>query len=126
MTVGRTYPAQWGKATIDLAELARLRFKEKCAACLKLGADLAINYADEDFATKIKEFTKEAGVDVIFDWVSTNYFEKHLNLLKRNGRLVLLDSTTGDFANLDLGRLISFCRISSDKNYPERSEGSTM
>src|SRR5262249_43694446 len=61
---------------------------EKCAACLKLGADLAINYKSEDFAAAVKQATGGRGVDVILDMVAGSYVPRELQCLADDGRLV--------------------------------------
>ncbi len=64
--------------------------QEKCDACLKLGADAAINYKATDFAESIKQFTNGAGVDVVLDMVGGPYAQKNLRCLAMDGRLVLI------------------------------------
>ena len=62
----------------------------KCDACVKLGADAAINYRTVDFADSIKQFTNGAGVDVVLDMVGAAYVQKNLRCLAMDGRLVLI------------------------------------
>jgi NADPH2:quinone reductase len=61
---------------------------EKCAACVKLGASDAIDYRNEDFAARIAQLTNGRGVDVVLDIVGAPYFEKNLQCLATDGRLV--------------------------------------
>ena len=63
---------------------------EKCDACVRLGADAAINYKAADFAVSIKEFTAGAGVDVVLDMVGGPYIGRNLRSLAMDGRLVLI------------------------------------
>lgn len=63
---------------------------EKCDACVKLGADAAINYKEADFAESIKAFTNGAGVDVVLDMIGGPYAQRNLQCLKMDGRLVLI------------------------------------
>lgn len=63
---------------------------EKCDACLRLGADAAINYKATDFALSIREFTAGAGVDVVLDMVGGPYIARNLRSLAMDGRLVLI------------------------------------
>jgi len=63
---------------------------EKVAACVKLGAEAAINYRTADFAEEIKRLTGGRGVDVVLDMVGAAYFERNLRSLKLDGRLVLI------------------------------------
>ena len=62
----------------------------KCEACVKLGADAAINYKEADFAESIKQFTNGAGVNVVLDMVGGPYAQQNLRCLARDGRLVLI------------------------------------
>lgn len=79
---------------------------EKCAACLKLGADRAINYAKEDFASVIKSDTAGKGVDVILDMVGGDYIDKNIRSLADDGRLVNIAFQKGSAATLDLMRVM--------------------
>ena len=63
---------------------------EKCAACVRLGCDAAINYKTEDFAARIKELTGGRGVDVILDMVGGPYATPNIRSLGMDGRLVLI------------------------------------
>jgi NADPH2:quinone reductase len=63
---------------------------EKCDACVRLGADAAINYKEADFAKSIKEFTVGAGVNVVLDMVGGPYLARNLRSLAMEGRLVLI------------------------------------
>lgn len=64
--------------------------KEKCDACVKLGADAAINYKDEDFVARIKALTDGHGVDVVLDMIGGPYAQSNLRCLAMDGRLVLI------------------------------------
>jgi NADPH:quinone reductase len=61
---------------------------EKCAACVRLGATAAINYRTEDFAERIASLTAGRGVDVVIDLVGAPYFDRNLQCLALDGRLV--------------------------------------
>jgi NADPH2:quinone reductase len=63
---------------------------EKCDACLRLGADAAINYKKADFAVSMKEYTAGAGVNVVLDMVGGPYIARNLRSLAMDGRLVLI------------------------------------
>ena len=76
---------------------------EKCAACVKLGAEAAINYRTEDFAARIGELTAGRGVDVVLDIVGAPYFDRNLQCLGTDGRLVEVSVQGGaKVDNLDL------------------------
>jgi NADPH2:quinone reductase len=62
----------------------------KVEACLRLGADAAIDYRTQDFATEVKRLTDGRGVDVILDMVGAAYFQRNLRCLALDGRLVLI------------------------------------
>lgn len=79
---------------------------DKCAACLKLGANLAINYKEEDFVESVRTFTNNAGVDVIMDMVGANYLARNLSLLKLKGRLVFISMLSGGETQINLGALM--------------------
>jgi NADPH2:quinone reductase len=63
---------------------------EKCAACLKLGADAAINYRTRDFAAEVKTLTEGRGVNVILDMVGAPYMARNIRSLGLDGRLVII------------------------------------
>ena len=69
--------------------------EEKCAACVRLGAEAAINYRTSDFAERIAELTGGHGVDVVLDIVGAPYFERNLKCLALDGRLVEIATQLG-------------------------------
>jgi NADPH2:quinone reductase len=83
-----------GTTAIQLAHqmgakvIATAGSEEKCQACRDLGADLAINYREQDFVEAAKEFTGGKGADVILDMVGGDYLPRNLKALNRDGRLV--------------------------------------
>ena len=80
---------------------------DKCAACVALGADAAINYRREDFAERIAELTGKSGVQVVIDIVGAPYFERNLRCLGMDGRLVQVATMQGSkVAELDLLRVM--------------------
>ncbi len=79
----------------------------KCATCLSLGAEAAINYRTEDFAERIGELTGGAGVNAILDMIGAAYLERNLDSLAEDGRLLLIAVQGGHRAEgLDLSRLM--------------------
>jgi len=62
---------------------------DKCAACLKLGADHAINYKTQDFKDEVKRLTNGKGVDVILDMVGGSYVAREVESLAEDGRIVI-------------------------------------
>ena len=75
---------------------------EKCSACLGLGAELAINYRDQDFVEHVLTATTGRGVDVILDMVGGDYMPRNLKALAEDGRLVGIAATRGREVNIDL------------------------
>ena len=63
---------------------------KKCTIMKKLGAELAINYNDHDFEKIINEYTNNEGVNIILDIIGANYFNKNLNILSKNGKLLII------------------------------------
>ena len=74
---------------------------KKCAACLSLGADRAVNYRAEDFVAVAKEFTGGSGVDVILDMVGGDYIQRNIAALAEDGRLVSIAFLEGSRAEVD-------------------------
>ena len=75
---------------------------EKCAACVALGAERAIDYKQEDFAAVVAEVTGGRGVDVVLDMVGAPYLERNLACLATEGRLVQIAVQGGIKAELNL------------------------
>lgn len=63
---------------------------EKCAACVRLGADAAIDYRAQDFVEDVKRLTDGRLLDVVLDMVGGAYFARNLRCLRMDGRLVLI------------------------------------
>ena len=79
---------------------------DKLAFCRDLGAALAINYSEENFADRVLEFTHGKGVDVILDFVGAPYWNDNLRTLAMNGRLMLIGMLGGSQGQLDLGAIM--------------------
>jgi NADPH2:quinone reductase len=79
---------------------------EKCAACVRLGAEKAINYRTQDFAAEIKAATGGKGVDVILDMVGGDYVPKELKCLADDGRLVFIAFLRGPKTELDINEVM--------------------
>jgi putative PIG3 family NAD(P)H quinone oxidoreductase len=77
----------------------------KLARCRELGADVAINYHDEDFVEAVRDATDGAGADVILDIMGASYLERNLAALATNGRLVIIGRQGGSRAEINLGVL---------------------
>jgi len=78
----------------------------KCDRCLKLGADRAVNYRDEDFVAAVREQTDGRGVDVVLDSIGAPYLEKNLSALAVGGRLVMIGLMGGVKSEIVLATLL--------------------
>jgi putative PIG3 family NAD(P)H quinone oxidoreductase len=74
---------------------------DKCKACERLGATLAINYKTQDFVEAVKGATEGKGVDVILDMVGGDYIAKNIGLLKTEGRMVNIAYQNGAEAKVN-------------------------
>ena len=79
----------------------------KLDVCRELGAEVGINYRDEDFVERVKEETDGAGVDVILDNMGAKYLARNVDALAVGGRLVVIGMQGGTKAELDLGKLMA-------------------
>ena len=75
---------------------------EKCKIMNKLGAELAINYNKNDFEKVINEYTNNKGVNIILDIIGADYFNKNLNILAKNGKLLIIAFQGGFEEKLNL------------------------
>ncbi|WBY01463.1 NAD(P)H-quinone oxidoreductase [Ramlibacter tataouinensis] len=96
---------QLGKA-FGATVIATAGSDEKCAACLQIGADHAINYRTQDFAEEARSLTGGRGVDVILDMVAGDYVAREVSCLADDGRLVIIAVQGGVKANLDAGLVL--------------------
>ena len=78
---------------------------QKLARCRELGADVTINYRDEDFVAALRDATGGTGADVILDIMGASYLERNLAALATNGRLVIIGRQGGSKAEINLGVL---------------------
>lgn len=79
---------------------------EKCEACRKLGADVAINYKTEDFVAATKEATADKGADVILDMVGGEYINRNYEAASVEGRVVQIAFQGGPKAEVNFMRLM--------------------
>jgi NADPH:quinone reductase-like Zn-dependent oxidoreductase len=90
-----------GTFCLQLAKLAGARAivtassDEKLEKARRLGADVAINYAREDWPRRVREATSKRGVDLVVDYIGKETWAKSLASLRRGGRLVTCGATTG-------------------------------
>ena len=76
--------------------------EEKCAACVRLGAQRAINYRTEDFVAVVKTETAGRGVDVILDMIGGDYLMRQTAALAEDGRLVIINTMGGARTTINL------------------------
>jgi len=79
---------------------------EKCAACERLGARIAINYRERDFVEAVMSATEGRGVDVVLDVIGGDYLPRNIRCLGLRGRLVQVGLIGGSRGELDLGAVL--------------------
>jgi len=80
--------------------------REKCRACLDLGAGAAILYKEQDFVAEVTSWTGGQGVDLILDMVGGDYFPRNLTCLAREGRLVQIALQRGPKSEVNLLKIM--------------------
>lgn len=80
---------------------------EKLDACAKLGADITINYREEDFVAALMDATDGRGADVILDIVGAAYLARNIAALAPDGRITNIGMQQGRKAELDFGALMA-------------------
>jgi NADPH2:quinone reductase len=101
-----------GTAAIQIAKAFGARVittagsEEKCEACRKLGADLAINYRNEDFVAATKAATAGKGADLILDMVGGDYIERNYEAAAVEGRVVQIAFQGSPKATVDFRRIM--------------------
>ena len=78
----------------------------KCRACLDLGAELAIDYREDDFVAAVREATGGRGVDVILDMVGDDYLARDVRALAPDGRLVMIAHQKKATAELNFAQVM--------------------
>ncbi|WP_299797277.1 NAD(P)H-quinone oxidoreductase [uncultured Shewanella sp.] len=102
-----------GSAAIALAKAFGARVivttgsDEKCAYCRELGADLAINYRDEEFVEPVMAFTQDKGVEAVLDVAGGDFINLNLKVLAMDGRMVSVAMQRGPKAQVDIFRIMS-------------------
>ena len=75
--------------------------------CRELGAEILINYRDEDFVERVKEASDGAGADVIFDIMGASYLDRNIDALATEGRLIIIGMQGGIKGELNIAKLLS-------------------
>ena len=101
-----------GTTAIQLAKafgakiIATAGSDEKCEACIRLGADRAVNYTTEDFVAATRDATSGHGADVILDMVGGDYVAKNYDAAAVDGRIVQIATQRGAVASADFAKLM--------------------
>jgi NADPH:quinone reductase len=117
LQAGETFLVQGGTSGIGVTAiqmakalgakvLATAGSDEKCEACLKLGADHAINYKTQNFAEEAKTLTGGAGVNVILDMVAGAYVAREVECMAEDGRLVIIAVQGGTKSEFNSGMVL--------------------
>ncbi len=77
--------------------------EEKLQTCRDLGAEITINYRDEDFVARLQE---SGGADVIFDIMGASYLDRNIDALASDGQLIIIGMQGGMKAELNIGKLL--------------------
>ncbi|MFI8088876.1 NAD(P)H-quinone oxidoreductase [Streptomyces sp. NPDC086080] len=80
---------------------------EKLERCAELGADILINYREQDFVAELKRATDGAGADVILDNMGAKYLDRNVQALAVNGRLAIIGMQGGVKGELNIGALLA-------------------
>jgi NADPH2:quinone reductase len=80
--------------------------EKKCKFCLELGADVAMNYRQDDWEAVAVEASGGKGPDVVLDMVAGTYMQKNINVLARDGRYVIIAFLQGPTAELNMRAII--------------------
>ncbi len=114
---GETLLVQGGSSGIGVTALALAKAlgsrvivtagsDDKCAACLALGADHAINYRTQDFVAEVKALTQGRGADVILDMVAGDYIGRELQCVADDGRIAVIAVQGGAASQIDASLLL--------------------
>jgi putative PIG3 family NAD(P)H quinone oxidoreductase len=101
-----------GTTAIQLAKafgakvIATAGSKEKCLACVELGADLAVNYREVDFVAGVRKFTEGRGTDLILDMVGGSYIERNYDASAEDGRIVQIAFLAGPKVEVNFAKLM--------------------
>ena len=80
---------------------------DKLKACAAYGAEILVNYREQDFVEQVHGATDGHGADVILDVVGAKYLDRNLDTLALGGRLVIIGMQGGRKGEIDLGKLLS-------------------
>ncbi|MGW0839663.1 NAD(P)H-quinone oxidoreductase [Streptomyces sp. NPDC002787] len=81
--------------------------EEKLAQCAALGADVLVNYREQDFVEEVRKATDGKGADVILDNMGAKYLDRNVRVLAVNGRLAIIGMQGGIKGELNIGALLA-------------------
>jgi NADPH2:quinone reductase len=96
---------QLGKA-FGAKVIATAGSADKCQACLRIGADAAINYKEQDFVDEVKRLTDGRGADVVLDMVAGDYIAREVKCLADDGRIVIISVQGGVKSEFNAGEVL--------------------
>jgi putative PIG3 family NAD(P)H quinone oxidoreductase len=102
-----------GTMAIQLAKAVGARVavtagtEEKLRRCAELGADILINYREQDFVEEVRKATDGKGADVILDNMGAKYLDRNVRVLAVNGRLAIIGMQGGVKGELNIGALLA-------------------
>ncbi|MGW4788570.1 NAD(P)H-quinone oxidoreductase [Streptomyces sp. NPDC004230] len=102
-----------GTMAIQLAKAVGARVavtagtREKLDRCAELGADIMVNYREQDFVEEVRKATDGTGADVILDNMGAKYLERNVKALAVNGRLAIIGMQGGVKGELHIGALLA-------------------
>lgn len=117
LSAGETLLVQGGSSGIGVTAIALAKAfgcrvivtagtDDKCAACVALGADHAINYRSQDFVAEVERLTEGRGADVILDMVAGDYLGRELSCVAVDGRIAVIAVQGGTQSAIDAGALL--------------------
>lgn len=80
---------------------------ERLERCAELGADILVNYREQDFVEAVREATDGRGADVVLDNMGAKYLPRNIDVLARLGRLVVIGMQGGVKGELNIGKLLA-------------------
>ena len=94
-------------SALDATVVTTAGSAEKLDLCRSLGADVAVNYREDDFVTAVKDATGGRGADVILDNMGAKYLDRNVSALATEGRLVIIGMQGGVKGELNIGKLLA-------------------
>ncbi|WP_305093468.1 NAD(P)H-quinone oxidoreductase [Prescottella sp. R16] len=79
---------------------------DKLALCAELGADILINYRDDDFVTEVRKATDGRGADIVLDNMGASYLDRNLDVLAPDGQLAIIGMQGGVKGELNIGKML--------------------